>query len=225
MAYYSQGLTYIQTYVNTYYSLVLFPVALVWLMRSGNRDLEEAGGSLSSRWIATLIALFTLPYLIFVARVGGDFMFGRFLIPITGIMFFALEACVVRIGLRRVIKYSIAVLVVATVVFRWNQFSVSKIKHGIADEPAFYPLSWTELARDTGEKMATMFEGVDVRVAFYGMYAVWMYYSNPAIAIAMRYGSDGYLSCAQDHFRARSPRTREACTHRIFARTGSSFYF
>lgn len=194
-AYFSQGLTYLQTYLNAYYVLGLFPLALILLFRLNKQGSGKLVGQPGSRWMAALIALFTVPYLFYVARVGGDFMFGRFLIPITGIMFFALEACIVRTGLRKTIAYGLAALVVGTVVFRWDQFTVSKLKHGIADEPAFYPLSWTERARETGEKMARMFEGADVRVAFYGMYAVWVYYANPQMAIEGSTGlTDSYLA-------------------------------
>lgn len=91
-SYWSQGLRYALLYLQSYW---LIPVLIVLLavlrliVRRRNPDGNQSVGT--PQKAVRYLWLLILCYCAYVIRVGGDFMFARFWIPITPILFFALE--------------------------------------------------------------------------------------------------------------------------------------
>jgi hypothetical protein len=85
--YFSRGFFYIWIYLKAYLTSWLFLLVLPAMFLRKVRD-------------KTLVFVFTgvLAYLtLFVARVGGDFMYARFLVPMIPFVFFAIESSVCRL--------------------------------------------------------------------------------------------------------------------------------
>ncbi|HTK82022.1 MAG TPA: hypothetical protein VL633_07000 [Bacteroidota bacterium] len=190
-AYYARGIWYVIVYVQTYYILLLIPViGFIYLVRkirstSQTQTLNESWkefseGSESHPFV--LSALFILIQLFYVIRIGGDFMFARFLIPITPMLFFALEQLTLR--QRKTLLYvSLCAAVIAGTAFRNNLFYNRDAISYIADEFQWYPDSHLERAKAQAAMLRKMFEGIPVRVGFIGEQAQLMYYLDPALAI------------------------------------------
>ena len=184
-SYYSQGLIYLWLYFKTYYVLLVLPLAGIPLAVTSLRPFvkERSIGLLPAR-IGLLGLLFIIPFLFYVARVGGDFMFARFLIPITPISFLLFEASLVRFSRRLSLSLLISLLIVVGVAARWDQYpGVRERRGGIADEIDFYPRSWLEQARVDGPRLSRYLDGLDVAVGFLGSRAMLMYYSGLPDAI------------------------------------------
>ncbi len=133
---------------------------------------------------ALLLALLFLgPYLFYVLRSGGDFMFARFLIPVTPFVFVLIE-----LGLRAFVPklkllVPAALVLLTLVVLRYDPFPKERLSGYVADEHSFYPSWRLDRAREVGGKMKQWFAGTDARVAFLGMFAMYAYYSEVPLAI------------------------------------------
>lgn len=187
LAYYEQGLLYLWMYVKTYYLFALVPIAIgsLWLRVGRARREKVQPSDTRTAW---LLVAFIVPYTFYVVRVGGDFMFGRFLLPVAGFGFFALECALRRIRVRPALLYPVALVLVFSVWARHDLFKSALIVNGVADEPACYPTAWHERARSMGDQLRPLFANHDVRVAFTGRYAMYVYYARPAVAIETETG-------------------------------------
>lgn len=179
-AYYSQGLVYLWLYVKTYYPLLLIIPTVVYvaavLLKAfvRKRRIDE-----SHRQIWLLSLLYIMLYTFYVVRVGGDFMFARFLIPITPIYFFLLESILNRIPIRPAIRVLVSFILIVLVFLRWHQFDPPTTAiSGIVDEHAAYPNELIEEARAEGALLKKYLDGLDVSAAFYGKKAMLVFYSD-----------------------------------------------
>jgi hypothetical protein len=111
-------------------------------------------------------------------------MFARFLIPITPILFFLIEHMIARLHARDLIRLGAAALVVLATLFRWNQFDPPQLRiDGITDERINYPLEKVVEAQKQGAILKRYISDRDVSVAFYGMKAMLVYYSEVPYAL------------------------------------------
>jgi hypothetical protein len=148
---------------------------------------------------AALAAVLGLGYAAYVVRVGGDFMFGRLLIPATPFFLMLLELGVARVASGRPrAQLLAAVAAVAAVALTPYPFRGEGWVHGIVNEPAFYSPGRTAETRAHGLILRRYFEGLPVRVAFLGSEARLVYYARPAVAIECQTG-------LTDRFIARQP--------------------
>ena len=178
--YYSQGFTYVWLYLKTYYVLLLLvPALILAAFLLGRKLLNKSRIDTPSDRVRLLSLLCIIPFLLYVTRVGGDFMFARFLIPITPICFLALETELLCYVKRPLLRLGLAILLVLTVFFRWHQFDPPDTAvHGIIDESIAYPPSMVEQARDEGAKIKRFLSGLDVSAAYYGTKAMLVYYAE-----------------------------------------------
>ncbi|PWB73932.1 hypothetical protein C3F09_04570 [candidate division GN15 bacterium] len=183
LPYYSQGIIYLWLYVKSYYVLWLVIPSAVWLFVRHFKSLK-AWPIEDNRASAFLLAMFfTVPYLLYVVRSGGDFMFGRFLIPITPILFLLIELGV-REALPKVKYFApAAVVILLAVLFRLNIFAETRQISYVADEPSYYPSAWHQRAEEVGGRLREYFKGTDASFAFRGQFAVYAYYSEVPVAI------------------------------------------
>jgi hypothetical protein len=195
-----QGWLYVRLYLGSYH--IGFVVALVllvavvglWLRRrSRDGDRSVLPGSFSRRALA-LSLLYVFGYSFYVVRVGGDFMFGRFMIPITPFIYAAAECLLAASGIAwlRIVG---TVLLVALTLFRTQPIEGRSMVSGIANERGFYPASRIRQAQRRGAVLREHFRDLPFSMVFFGTEAMLVYYAEPDVAIEGVVGlTDAYIA-------------------------------
>lgn len=188
-----QGLYYLALYLSTYWvlapALLVLPV-LPWLRPRGRA--------------AWLLPGFGLAYAAFVVWVGGDFMFARFLLPITPVLYLALE-WLVRRFLPGAGLLAAAVIGAGTLAWLPHQGLLDgEMWRGVGDERAQYPAERVAAIRDVGRRMGEALAGAPVRVVFFGTQAMLVYEAGFAYAMEGSTGlTDAHLARMQVDQRGR----------------------
>jgi len=192
LPYYSQGIKYILLYWKTYYILTLLPIVVVFVMREEQlrakvtsvldffRSPERFHSSGARGFLLAVLSV--VFWMLYVFRTGGDFMFARFLIPITPILFFACELLLVR-NFRTRTFLVLAFAILLGTFFRFDQFTSSRNCDAISDEWQYYPRAYHAWAQKTGTNLKKYFGDLPIKVAFGGMMAQVVYYAEPQVAI------------------------------------------
>lgn len=178
LTWWSQGWFYAQIYFTRYWPLLAaIPLAVV----------------VKPRRAAALPLVLAVVYALYVMRVGGDFMFGRLLVPVTPFALVLIEQ-----GLRTMLaKHPVirataaAALLVAMYVMPASAVKGGQRPRGIADERDAYTrvlAGWGERADKNGAVLARLFDGLPVSVAFFGAQARLVYRSKVATAIECETG-------------------------------------
>lgn len=208
IAWWSQGAYYAWIYVARYWPLALaLPCLAVVRPR---------------RAIALELAL-AVVYALYVMRVGGDFMFGRLLVPVTPFLLIALERGLGALaGRRPVIRAAvIAGLGVALVVMP-AAVDHHRRPRGIADERDAYMVvlaGWAQRADDNGAALAVLFDRLPVTVCFFGAQARLVYRSRVATAIECETGlTDAAIAHQALHERGRIGHEKHAELSYLVAR-------
>ncbi|HMG57901.1 MAG TPA: hypothetical protein VK601_30575, partial [Kofleriaceae bacterium] len=143
------------------------------------------------RAIALELAL-AVVYALYVMRVGGDFMFGRLLVPITPFLLIAVERGLdARLGRRPVIRAAVIAGLGAALIAMPSAVDRHQRPRGIADERDAYTTvlaGWAERADSNGAALAVLFDGLPVSVCFFGAQARLVYRSRVATAIECETG-------------------------------------
>ncbi|HEX7078838.1 MAG TPA: hypothetical protein VF363_10470 [Candidatus Eisenbacteria bacterium] len=188
IAWYSQGAVYVALYFARYWQLLLGPALVLIAWPRTARDQGPEGEAFLGRWrrSALLAAMLAAVYIGFVLRVGGDFMFARFLIPVTPLLLALFELGTTRLAARRAgASWALAGLAAAGIVatpYPLPSDPFGSVR-GIVFEPNYYAPGETRRVRDTGLALRPFFDGLPVRVAFFGGEARLVYYARPRIAI------------------------------------------
>ena len=200
LPYYSQGFRYLMLYFKTYYVLLAVPFFLIacavtFARRSRGRFFRDAVcPDTTSRRAILLAVLFAAPFLFYVLRVGGDFMFARFLLPATPFLFLILECTVNELFVGRV-RVAVMILLTALTFTRWNQFDKihRKAIDGITYEPFFYPPGIVENTRAMGERMREYYRDMPIVVGYFRCMLV--YYADFPVALEIATGlTDRYIA-------------------------------
>jgi arabinofuranosyltransferase len=186
LAWWSQGFTYLGLYALKYWALLVggaFGIAaLLWrgrfaLPREADRAPADIGPGLLA--LAMLVT-----YTLYVARVGGDFMFARFLIPATPFLLVLTE-----LGLQRFLGRQPLAVAGATgalalcVLVTPDPIAGAAVRDGVTNEWALYTPEFSSTVRGAGETIRPYVEGLPVRMAFLGAEARAIYYSKVAVGI------------------------------------------
>jgi hypothetical protein len=189
LANWPQGLLYASLYFQAYSVLLVgvfaaVPAAL--RVVRGRRDATAADAD-SALLFAAVAALLSILY---VVRVGGDFMFGRFFLPVTPFLLLLVESLLQRLP-RPALRLAGGGLVVALMLFG------AHIKHhtlpkklniaGIVDEPHFYPESRWRGVRTVARPLRECLAGTNAVLIVQGGQAGLAYYARFPVAIE-RYG-------------------------------------
>jgi phage terminase large subunit-like protein len=164
-AWWSQGWTYTSLYFGIYAVLLacLGLAAVLWLFLL-RRHPERLARQNDLLLLGSVQILLTVLY---VTRLGGDFMFARFYIPMTPLFYLILEETVRRAG-KPWLAAAAAVLVVGGTLQarlpRQRTFPTRKMVQGIVCEPNFYPRTTIDELRDKGVFLGHALEGTDARV-------------------------------------------------------------
>lgn len=198
-----QGLLYVWEFLRCY--AVLLPVLLVpvigWLRRPG--PLAGLSPLLGRRPFAAILAL-VVPYLAFVIWVGGDFMFGRFLLPILPMLLLSLDVAANRWG-KPGAQGVVALCLAGFVVMRSEPGWLSDYANpkGFSDNRAIsvarlHPdseLSRIDAMRLAGHSLAGLFADLPVRIGIGGSHANLAHRSGVPVAIECVAGlTDAYIA-------------------------------
>lgn len=227
LAYYSQGFKYLFFYLKTYYIFwLLLPAMLAMAISLATRMLKSSPAWGVTGRIGLLSILMILPYVWYVVRVGGDFMFARFFLPVTPIALILLETTLLSLARKRSIQITFCLVIAASVFFRWNQFSQARpLIDGIADEPLFYTESLVKQGRREGLILKRYLSHLDVSAGFDGTKAIVIYYSEIPTAIECITGlTDEYIAHLPLDRRGRPGHEKQAPVEYLVER-GVNFMF
>ena len=196
---YGQGTVYLILYFHRYWPLVL-AVLPFWSLRTylmGGRRSLAPGGLSAKIWLAAALAAF---HMLYVARIGGDFMFTRMLIPITPFLLILRELGVIyRPGENRLVKLALTAFLVLGMVMTPALPTGSRWVAGVADERAVYsPAHVAQLEREA-EVLSRFIHRLEVRFLMMGSEAIVAYRTRVPLAVDLH----GLV----DRFTARQPRT------------------
>jgi hypothetical protein len=209
LPYYEQGFYYLWTYFRSYYSswLLLLGglVLVISVVRARGRGIwQTLGGEQNASILVGLLAVVVYTIL-FVARVGGDFMFARFLIPILPLMYFLIEASTRVLLPRRLasLAFIVLLLLVTTVektrrdrllTTERNGWTIPASARGITGERHYYTQFYRiENERDIGKAFAPYFRDLDVTVLLRGQ-ACLAYYAQFSRCISSEGLTDRYIA-------------------------------
>ncbi len=152
-SYLSQGVVYLLTCFLGSGLLGVLPLALVGILHL-------------RRHLLARFALLAVPvYLLYVARIGGDFMFGRLIVPIVPLLALLAEAGARRlVAVRRPVLASLGLVLASLALLPIRLLHTAEKQWLIADERTFYPVtSFSPLQVDS-----PFFQWADDLIATYG---------------------------------------------------------
>ncbi|HEY2509735.1 MAG TPA: hypothetical protein VGI39_02730 [Polyangiaceae bacterium] len=192
LAWWSQGLFYVRLYFERHWIFLLGPIGLLALGRRV-RPLATA---------ALFVVTLAFAYTAYIARVGGDFMFGRMLVP-TAPLFLLLVDFAATLALLplRLVAPAIALACFAGPLLTPLPLRGGDANRGILDEHAHYTQERMDRTRARARVIAPFFEGLPAVVAIYGDEAALAYYARIPVAIEAHAG-------LTDAFVARQPLAR-----------------
>ena len=175
----AQGFIYAGLYFAAYWLLAIFWIALVV---AAVRAKENA------RWPLVLLATTSGAWILYVVYVGGDFMFARFLVPITPVI--AIGGELAMRGLRRGRWYfAFAICLVATLLrydpYRGREYPVIAY---VGEEHKIYTREGMQLLRETARATRVTMQAANPIVAFVGAQAALIYYWDIETAIEAQTG-------------------------------------
>ena len=183
-AHWAQGWSYTSLYFQIYFALLAAVIALPFLVRE-----LRAGVTPRLRALAFVTASVLLT-LLYVIRVGGDFMFARFLLPVTPLLLLLIEDCVHRLqrpSLRWGATAALCVCLGLGAVLKHEKLGDKKNVAGIVNEPDFYPNERLPFVRAAATEFGKCIAGTDAVVLVQGGQARLAYFARFPVAIE-RYG-------------------------------------
>ena len=181
-----QGLYYVSLYFGCYFVLGLGALGAVFAaLLSPLRGGPSEPGRLPTRALALAIAGTVAIYVAFVTWVGGDFMFGRFLVPITPLLYLGLELPRARWPDR---AFGAILMVLAAGLTLARAYPHAELlppsgRRGVVEERLNYTPQTTAAMRQAGFILRENFAGQDSRVVILGAQAVLAYYGGFTLAI------------------------------------------
>jgi len=243
--YYEQGFYYIGIYTAAYLSTALVLLGAIGrILRPrvrGDGDRQRFGGSDSETPALLLCLAFVITYTLgFIARVGGDFMYARFLHPLIPLVYFSGEIGLRRLfGRTRPLLFAIVVLLMLLVAHeRSRRDSIfleedgsrkgSYDLRGVTDEHWYWGhrdggLTLIEKHEAIGRTLARYFEGEAVRVLLRGQASLG-YYGRFSFCIESAGLTDRYIAHQPREERGR-PGHEKSPPHDYLVRMGVHFLF
>jgi hypothetical protein len=204
LPYYSQGLEYTFLFFKTYYIfglILILGAVLAWRLRSAARDtpvfalvkpaLRPRDGKPHPLLLGLLLAG---TYTLFIIRIGGDFMFARFFVPITPLLYLAMEH-LIHLTANYPQRAALVAAVILGTWFRADQFRDAPVLGFIADENRYYSEKNLTRSMEDGALLRKYFDHLPVTVAFWAGQVKLIYYADPAAAIETTTGlTDAYIA-------------------------------
>ncbi|HUU83905.1 MAG TPA: hypothetical protein VM243_10410 [Phycisphaerae bacterium] len=194
LTWYGQGWRYVSLYFYKYWALLpALPLTVLVLARSRRSTPAVSNGRPEPQATvmpeAALAAAIAITYTLFVMRVGGDFMFARLLIPVAPFWLILLELGLMALPDRPAAwRVGLIVLVCSGLLLAPSPFDGRQPRYGIADEPAVYTPEFVRQIDNKADVLRRYFDGLPIRVAFYGTDARLVYRSRVAYAVECETG-------------------------------------
>ncbi len=196
----SQGWAYVSGFLACYYALIPAVIPLVWFACRKPDLLAPVDPSLGRRpWLVVLA--FTVPYVGFVIWVGGDFMFGRFLLPVLPALLFAWDLACQRwrpVWLQPTLASALVVgLSLRAEPKDLGNFlnPVSDTRHMAVSQFPSSEYTWEQAFKICGDYLQNLCDGLDVRIAIAGSHANLAYRSRVPVAVEVAGGlTDAYIA-------------------------------
>lgn len=194
------GWSYVSGFFVCYFALLTAFVPLVFFALKKGDFLATIQPALGRRpWL--VIAAFVLPYIFFVTWVGGDFMFGRFLLPVLPALLFGWDLACQRwrpTWLQPVVAFALVLgltLRVEPEDLGNARNPVSDTRHMAVTEFFSSGHTWEQALKMCGDYLQPLFDGLDVRIAIAGSHASLAYRSRVRVAIEVAAGlTDAHIA-------------------------------
>ena len=226
LAWWSQGCRYLELYALKYWPLLLgIPLGVGALLgRSRSAVPQEAGRAHADAGAGLLALALLVTYTLFVARVGGDFMFARFLIPVTPFLLVLTDlGCQRFLGRRPLAVAGATVALALCMLVTPDPIGGTAVREGITNEWALYTPQFSGAVRATGETIRPYLEGLPARMAFLGAEARAIYYSKVAGAIECTTGlTDSAIARQPLPHRERVGHEKRASADYLLGRSGAN---
>ena len=146
-----------------------------------------SGQSRIDNFYVRIFILFLLPsflYIVYLTKIGGDFMFARLLIPITPLLYLTTELFLFRMKFKRV-RILLSILVILGTGFYYNPYKGTDlpIVDNITNESDIYKLKNVYQLKLSLLPFRKIFEEEEINIAYGGSQAMLAYYLNPKVAI------------------------------------------
>ena len=167
---YSQGLVYVGLYLAKNWFLapaLAAAVAARRLRRGAWSDVDRDGAAFAAS---------ALCFWLYVAHVGGDFMFARRLLPAVPLLLLAVEGELVQLPLRTARAATLACVVAAALPY--PVLGDRALWRGVADERRFYPPRALAARALQGRALHDALAGTGARVAYEGGMCAFGYFSE-----------------------------------------------
>lgn len=188
LPWYEQGWYYAGLFFERYWPLLAGPVLLIsavvvgWARRK--RGAAAAPGVAVHGRVVILALAIAVTYTAYVVRVGGDFMFARLLIPTLPFYLLLLGYGLMLAPFTRPRWGQVAAVVLLTgIALTPTPVGGTDWVHGIADERSYYSDKRVADLEHSADVLGRVFEGLPVRVAFYGDEARVVYRAAFPVAI------------------------------------------
>jgi len=194
------GLRYVGDFFWCYWALLPALVPVAWFALRPPDLLAGISSTLGRRPWWVLLA-FVAPYVAFVIWVGGDFMFGRFLLPVLPLLLFSWDLACQRWRAAWLQPLTAALLVVG-LSLRAEPAGLDDPRNAVSDNRrislAAFPgteLTWADAFRMCGEYLEPLFAGLDVRIAIAGGHANLAYRAEVPVAVEVAAGlTDAHIA-------------------------------
>jgi hypothetical protein len=191
LAWWSQGILYLWLYVLRYPAFAIAPIVGAWATVEAVRRRSPLAAP------AVLALVLGAAGAVAVVRVGGDFMFARFLIAPTALLFVALDIGLLWIAAKRSrpVAVAAAVVLIALSAVVPSPLPERERVEGIANEREVYSPERIADTDDRARRVRAVLDGLDARVAFYGGEARFVYYARIPTAIEGHAGlTDAFIA-------------------------------
>ncbi|MDX1960904.1 MAG: hypothetical protein SFU98_20195 [Leptospiraceae bacterium] len=171
-----QGIFYFLLYFKSYYSI--FITLILVILFNFKKILSLSLNKLT----INLIFLFLFPsltYIFYYTKVGGDFMFARFYLPVMPLLFIIIEFGILGIENKK-LKLAIASFFLLGIIFYYNPYKGKPIPsiNDISEENEIYKLNSVKNFLNKCENWKQHFVKSNVRIAIGGANAVLAYCLN-----------------------------------------------
>ncbi len=192
---FSKGFYYIWLYFKPHFSsfliILLPPFALLPLLKG--KLFANLKAYLSDNWNAAFLTSVLMVYaylIVFVAKVGGDFMHARFIIPIAPFIYFIIYYSLLKLASKKNLNVIFTVLILSTFIETKIRFDVFKapdkngkiittLNRDVADERWAYT-TYLPIENDIklGKALHRTFQGIDAKMLVRGGQACLGYFAN-----------------------------------------------
>jgi len=191
------GWDYVAGFFLCYYGLLTAFVPLAWFLLKRGDMLATIQPALGRRpWL--VIGAFVLPYMFFVTWVGGDFMFGRFLLPILPALLFGWDVACQRwrpIWLQPLVAGTLVVTLSLRVEPKLDDYTAAVSDNRRISFAKIGESTLSDLFKASGLYMRDLCQGLDVRIAIAGGHANVAFRSEVPVAVECAAGlTDAHIA-------------------------------